>query len=97
MNILDQWEAQAKRNEWPVTQYLQDRVLVLIELVRKKDEALQFYAHPKKDLKPGDRNEFGCSCCAGTIDSDGICDHNRNIVGLTAREALSLTESLGEK
>lgn len=56
MNTLDQWEAEAKNSvrlykDNPDTLWTIDikRILALIDLVRKKDEALKFY---RNELSP---------------------------------------------
>lgn len=57
--------------------------------------ALEFYAAGQKNYheeKKGDRREFGCGCCAGTIGSDVLCDEDKSVIGLTAREALAQIE-----
>lgn len=54
MNTLDRWEADAKDKvftpNWSTRDESSERILRLINLVRKKDEALKFYA--ELDWKP---------------------------------------------
>jgi len=62
--------------------------------------ALEFYAkgRPKStyDHEVGQRDEFGCGCCAGTYvkqkDGDADLDYDKSVQGRTAREALGLPE-----
>jgi len=65
----------------------------LLEDLETACAALEFYSapkHPGKDWPKGTRIEFGCGCCAGTIEEDkGISDYDKSIVGATAREALN--------
>lgn len=65
-------------------------------LIRYKD-ALEFYAKGKglehEYDTPDLRREFGCGCCAGTNDSEGMLDFDRAVIGLTAREALDYNPS----
>lgn len=72
----------------------------MVDLVREQErklgiavEALQYYAVPAKeaDLEdiPGSWNEYGCGCCAGNYDKDGIVDCGSSVQGLTARNALA--------
>lgn len=68
------------------------------EKVKKLVAALEFYANgpkPYDEQENGDRLEFGCGCCAGIADDIGSSDHDEEVMGLTAREALK--EYRGEK
>lgn len=55
-------------------------------------KALEYYAKGATTREDRDtpfaRMEFGCGCCAGVNDDEGICDGNTTIQGLTALEAL---------
>jgi hypothetical protein len=54
--------------------------------------ALRFYAKADRprdyDYTPGMRLEFGCGCCAGVVNEKGENDFDKDVQGLTAREAL---------
>jgi hypothetical protein len=60
-------------------------------------EGLSWYAsaptHEKSD-EPGYVNEFGCGCCAGTLDADGICGHDSDVQGSRARAALERADRI---
>ena len=64
------------------------------------EEALEFYAKGRsyengEDDKPGFRREFGCGCCAGTVDESEMSDCDDIVIGLTARTALQRSKELG--
>lgn len=43
-----------------------------------------------REEKPGDVIEFGCGCCAGTVGTDELVDHDRTVQGQKARAALEV-------
>lgn len=50
MNPLDQWEADSKEmlkkvGNFSIIYHYENRIIILIDLIRKKDEALKFYAN----------------------------------------------------
>lgn len=65
-------------------------ILELMDDLTVAKNALRFYAEGKTNgvvAKVGERSEFGCGCCSGVGKEDGF-DFDRDVVGLTAREAL---------
>lgn len=70
-------------------------VATLKARVAKLEAALKFYAQGKlnsnDDLPEGTRLEFGCGCCTGTLDAEGLNNYDHDVIGLTAREALAET------
>lgn len=91
---LDLWEAEAKGSHGD--QIIQTilaihdrRILALIELVRKKDEALKFYGV----FESWDADKFICMSSAGRNDLDET-SYSRFTPGKKAREAIALTEEL---
>jgi hypothetical protein len=88
-DILDQWEAEAKecvKHSGSGNIYLpEQRILSLIDLVRRKDEALEFSNHvlTSRDCS---------SDQTGHLFSEWRTKMRKKI-----EEALSLTEKLGEK
>lgn len=71
------------------------------EIIAEAKKALEFYSKPLdagKGHPKGTHIEFGCQCCSGIIEEDnGIVDHDRDVCGLTAREALQKIRSSGEE
>lgn len=81
-----------------------DELLKLLEIADAEQEALKarceryekalrYYAEGNisDDGEPGERREFGCGCCAGTLvmDDDYVTtEYDKSVIGLTAREAL---------
>lgn len=45
---------------------------------------------------PGEVSEFGCGCCAGTIDPDGINDFDTGVQGKRARDTLARVRGKAE-
>ncbi len=85
-NTLDEWEAEAKEDLNRVSDLLwPQRCLILIELVRKKDEALRFYdgTFPPR---------FGPDGFWEIHISPGMGGEDR--FGTRAKEALALTEKM---
>jgi len=61
----------------------------LVPLVLDLVESLQFYAQGRLHHDtPNVRLEFGCGCCVGNNDNNGDNDYDKDVAGLTAREAL---------
>lgn len=94
MNLLDQWENYSKPiasddNMFTGVRNDHKKIIALIDLVRKKDEALRFYA----DEKTWSPDHFLCLSEMGRQDLSET-KYRRFTPGKTAREAISLTEQL---
>jgi hypothetical protein len=94
-SILDEWEAQANRVGEPeddlgMNVYWRERFLTLIDLVRKKDQALAFYA----DKKSYEYDQQFVSQFTGSREFPSAVDTYQ---WRPAEEALALTEELDEK
>lgn len=75
----------------------EENKLLKEEIARLKSQvdvartALEFYANGRDigDVA-GVRKEFGCGCCAGIKGGpDGTDEYDKDVIGLTAREALA--------
>ncbi len=88
---MDVWEAEAREGkQWNQDLEFRERILALISLVRKKDEALQFYG----DLSPWSPNLFMTLGDPGRNDLEET-NYSRFTPGKKAREALALTAKVG--
>lgn len=50
--------------------------------------ALEWYAAAPRPKEPGEVDEFGCGCCAGIYDAEGILENDSGVRGQRARKAL---------
>lgn len=80
----------------PLNVQASETIPKLFDRIDKLEAALKFYAQGKlnsnDDLPEGTRLEFGCGCCAGLINAEGMSDYDSDVIGLTAREALAEDE-----
>jgi hypothetical protein len=80
--------------------YLDDEVYQILLRDQRKlkiaDKALRYYAQGEElsGSEPGVLNEFGCGCCAGVNDAEGMSSYDKSVIGSTARDALAEMEKV---
>lgn len=70
--------------------WLKDEIRRVLTALKEATEALEWYGDAQKAVL-----EFGCGCCAGTLDADGIIDCNPSVQGDHARHALAKIKERG--